>query len=104
MYTYCFYRFHVYLCAIKQILYIMELRVKDICKEKGILFKELAEKLNVSDIGLRASLKGNPTIGTLEKIAEALGVPFTELFERPKSDTASLTCPNCGKNINIKVE
>ncbi|MBV3636729.1 helix-turn-helix domain-containing protein [Bacteroides cellulosilyticus] len=82
----------------------MELRVKDICKEKGILFKELAEKLNVSDIGLRASLKGNPTIGTLEKIAEALGVPFTELFERPKSDTASLTCPNCGKNINIKVE
>ena len=104
MYTYCFYRFHVYLCAIKQILYIMELRVKDICKEKGILFKELAEKLNVSDIGLRASLKGNPTIGTLEKIAEPLGVPFTELFERPKSDTASLTCPNCGKNINIKVE
>ena len=58
----------------------MELRVKDICKEKGILFKELAEKLNVSDIGLRASLKGNPTIGTLEKVATALNVPISALF------------------------
>ena len=49
----------------------MELRVKEICKEKGILFKDLAEKLGVTDVGLRKQVQGNPTIGTLEKIAEA---------------------------------
>lgn len=58
----------------------MELRVKEICKEKGILFKDLAEKLGVTDVGLRKQVQGNPTIGTLEKIAEALDVPVTELF------------------------
>lgn len=82
----------------------MELRVKEICKEKGILFKDLADKLNVSDVGLRKQVQGNPTIGTLEKIAEALGVSFTELFEQPKSDTASLTCPHCGKSIEIGIK
>lgn len=58
----------------------MNLRVKEICKEKGILFKDLAEKLGVTDVGLRKQVQGNPTIGTLEKIAEALGVDFIELF------------------------
>lgn len=58
----------------------MELRVKEICKEKGILFKDLAEKLGVTDVGLRKQVQGNPTIGTLEKIAEALGVDLVELF------------------------
>lgn len=82
----------------------MELRIKEVCKEKGFLQKELAEKIGVTDIALRASLKGNPTISTLEKVATALGVPVTELFEKPKSDTVGITCPHCGNNINIKVE
>lgn len=60
----------------------MELRIKEILKEKGILHKDLAAKLKVSDIALRASLKGNPTIGTLEKIAAALGVRVVDLFEK----------------------
>ena len=34
------------------------------------------------------AINGNPTIGTLEKIADALGVPVTELFE--KSNTGDI--------------
>ena len=85
----------------------MELRIKELCKAKGLLQKELAEKIGVTDIALRASLKGNPTIGTLEtleKIATALGVNITELFDQPKNNTTGITCPHCGKNINIKIE
>lgn len=85
-------------------LYVMELRIKELCKAKGILQKELAQKIGVTDIALRASLKGNPTIGTLEKVANALGVNITELFDRPKHSTAGITCPHCGKNITIKAE
>ena len=44
----------------------MELRIKELLKEKGVMHKELAERLGVTDIALRASLKGNPTIGTLD--------------------------------------
>ena len=57
----------------------MELRVKQICKEKGILFKDLAAAVGVHDVTLRSSLQGNPTIGTLEKVATALGVSVPEL-------------------------
>lgn len=80
----------------------MEYRIKELCKEKGILIKELAAKMGITDIGLRQSLNGNPTIGTLEKIAGALGVEVVELF-RP-SDSAQIVCPHCGKSIIIKVE
>jgi len=80
----------------------MEYRIKELCKEKGILVKELAQKIGITDIGLRQSLNGNPTIGTLEKIAEALDVEVTELFK--PADKAKITCPHCGKTISINIE
>lgn len=82
----------------------MQLRVKEICKERGLLFKELAESLNITDVGLRKQVQGNPTLETLERIATALGVPVTELFEQPTTSGTNVTCPHCGKSINIKVE
>lgn len=80
----------------------MDLRVKDICKEKGILFKELAEKIGVSDVGLRKQVQGNPTLETLQKIADALNVPFTDLFDQPSKDIVN--CPHCGGKIKIGKE
>lgn len=77
----------------------MELRIKEICKEKGVMQKELAERLGVTDVALRQSLKGNPTIGTLQKIAEALGVDFLELFVAPLNNSA--VCPHCGKPVAV---
>ena len=40
----------------------MDFRIKELCKEKGLLFKELAQQLGITDVGLRQSLQGNPTI------------------------------------------
>jgi transcriptional regulator with XRE-family HTH domain len=48
--------------------------------------------------------KSMPSLETLEKIATALEVPFTELFEQPKTGTVSLSCPHCGKSITLKAE
>ena len=81
----------------------MELRVKEICKEKGLLFKELASKLGVTDVSLRTTINKNPTIGTLEKIADALGVEVTELF-KPSEGGGKIVCPYCGSTINIRPE
>ncbi|MGI6048871.1 MAG: helix-turn-helix domain-containing protein [Petrimonas sp.] len=58
----------------------MKLRVKDICKEKGIMLKDLADKINITEVGLSKSLNGNPSIGRLKEIADALEVEIIELF------------------------
>lgn len=82
----------------------MELRIKERLKEKGIMHKELAEKLGVTDIALRASLKGNPTIGTLEKVANLLGVEVQELFAPITPKFGVIHCPKCGTEIKLNPE
>lgn len=66
----------------------MRFRILELCKEAGINQTELAEKIGLSRVGLSKAINGNPTISTLEKIADALGVPVTELFE--KSNTGDI--------------
>lgn len=61
-------------------MYMQELRIKEIMQKKGITQKKLAEDIGVAEISLSRSLRGNPTLETLEKIATALNVPITELF------------------------
>lgn len=64
----------------------MNLRVKDICKEKGITIGELADKMQMVRESLSRAINGNPTLDTLERIATALNVPITELFSTDKQD------------------
>ena len=78
----------------------MELRVKEICKEKGMQMQELADKLGITRITLTRNISGNPTIGTLESIAGALGVSVPELFAPQPMNT--ITCPHCGKLIKVE--
>lgn len=69
--------FYYYLC-------IMKTRVLEICKQRGTSLGELAEKIGVSQSNLSASLKKNPTLNTLQTVANNLNVELTELFEQPK--------------------
>ncbi|GHT02064.1 hypothetical protein AGMMS49525_04780 [Bacteroidia bacterium] len=62
----------------------MELRVLEICRSKGITQKKLAEMIEMSPVGMSKAINGNPTMNTLEKIASALNVPITELFDEKK--------------------
>ncbi len=85
------------------------MRIKEVIKEKGYTQKEFAEKLGMSTVGLAQIVAGKPSYTTLEKIADALGVEIWELLVSKdeivgKKDALSLTCPHCGKSINIKVE
>lgn len=85
------------------------MRIKELIKEKGYTQKEFAEKLGMTTVGLAQIIAGKPSYTTLEKISDALGVEVWELLVSKedvtgKPDTASLTCPHCGKNINIKAE
>lgn len=76
------------------------MRIKDVIKEKGLTVKEVAERLGMSSPSLSSAINGNPTIGMLEKIASALGVPISELFEKPEENV--IHCPNCGAELQLK--
>lgn len=84
-------------------------RIKEILKEKGLTVNQLADMLEISRQALSKQIQGKMLVETAQRIAEALGVPMWQLFAspeevRPKKDGLSLTCPHCGKDINIKVE
>ncbi len=84
----------------------MQLRIKEVLKEKKITVVSLANSVGMAQPSMSNIVNGKstPSLETLDKIADAIGVPVTDLFEQPKKDSLSLTCPHCGKNINIKVE
>lgn len=80
----------------------MKLRVKELCKQKGITQKALAAKAGITPVGLSKALNGNTTISTLSYIAEALHVPITELFAAQTD--CKITCPHCGATLRVSVE
>ena len=83
---------------------IEQLRIKEAIKEHGTTINEVSEKIGISRFTLSTHINGNPSTEILLRIADAIGCPVTELFEHPNKDSLSLTCPHCGKDINIKVE
>ena len=86
------------------------MRIKEVLKENGCTQQMLADKMNVSLSAVKQMVSAESlTTATLEKIATALNVPMWQPFAspeevQPKTDSLTLSCPHCGKNINIKVE
>ena len=64
----------------------MSLRVKEICKEKNIQLKDLAEQLGITPVSLTQSLNGNPTLSRLTEVASLLDVSVVELFTGTKKN------------------
>ena len=89
----------------------MELRIKDILKERDMTQQQFAEVLGITRSALTQQLSGKPSLTTLEKIAEALGVEMWELF-KSKSEIVeeiaeekknTVPCPYCGRDINVSL-
>ena len=84
-------------------------RIKEVLKEQGVTINELADKMGISRVTLSTQINGTANIVSYEKIATALNVPMWQLFAspeevQPKTDGLTLSCPHCGKSINIKVD
>ncbi len=84
------------------------LKIKEIAREKGYTMQQLADKLGIVRDTLTRQAHGNPTISTLQKIAEVLEVDITELFdtavvEKDKKIT-SINCPKCGEEIRLSID
>lgn len=80
----------------------MGLDIKKTILRKGLTSKEVASRMGISAVGLSQHINGNPTVDVLNRIADAIGCDVSELFEHPEQ--ASLKCPNCGVDLNVKIE
>ena len=60
----------------------MELRIKEICKQKGVSIADLADRVGLKRESLSRMINGNSgtTLDTLKNIADALEVKLTDLF------------------------
>lgn len=71
----------------------MTLRIKEIAKEKGKRMGDIAIELGMNRVSLSRIINGNPTVETLKKIADCLGVSVKDLFvdDRSKTDKEIIT-------------
>lgn len=78
----------------------MSINIKRAIKARGLQVKEVADKMGMTPVGLSQHINGNPSVGVLERIAEALECDVVELFDPvQQQDTNTITCPHCGKKI-----
>ncbi|GAA6434519.1 hypothetical protein K140096H11_30130 [Bacteroides intestinalis] len=77
-----------------------ELRIKELCKEKGITQAQLADKLGIQPVSFSQAIARNKfSVDRLADIADALGIEIPDLF---RNDSDIITCPHCGKKIKIE--
>lgn len=67
----------------------MELRIKELAKERGMTIGDIAREIGISRVNLSNSLNGNPTLGRLCEVAEILRVEVAELFRSTEAKRIS---------------
>ena len=83
-------------------------RLKEIMADRGVTNVALAKQLGYTEVAVSNMVRGKtlPSLNTLEKIADLLGVGMRDFFddETTKTPAAGLVCPHCGKPIHVKLE
>lgn len=72
--------------------------IKRVIKEKGLSVKEVADKMDISVVGLSQHINGNPSVQVLERIAKAIGCEVGDFF----AATPTIICPKCGAVLEVK--
>lgn len=87
--------------------------IKSVIKEHGYTLEKVAREWKNKDGepnpitkgALSKSINNNPTISTLQGIAEVIGCKVGDFFrDEIHPDAPRIKCPNCGKEIKIKAE
>lgn len=54
--------------------------IKELCQERGLRMKDVAEAVGMTSQNLGVAMRGNPTLSLLRRVAKALGITMQELF------------------------
>ncbi len=80
-------------------------KVKELCRDKDMTIKELAEKMDIAPESLSRAINGNPQLSTIRKIAEALDVSITDMFDRSEDELlAIVVCAGITHTATTKAE
>lgn len=89
----------------------MEFKIIERIEAKGMTIAEFVEKMGWKQrSSLYNLMSGNPTMLQLEKIASVLGCKVSELLSEedtiPEKEIppTSLTCPNCGAKLELRIK
>ena len=84
------------------------MEVRSIIKEKGWTIEKVASEMGINRVTLSQNLSGNPTVKTLQRIADVIGCKVGDFFrdemEAEIAHGSSLVCPHCGKDIKVTLE
>ena len=64
--------------------------------------EEVAERIGVNRVTLSQTLSGNPTMSTLQRIADALECKVGEFFLDELEEKNFIICPKCGARFELK--
>lgn len=81
------------------------MEVKTVIKQKGFTMEAVAKKMGITRVTLAQNLSRNPTVGTLQKIADVIGCKVGDFFIDDmdiKEDENIIICPHCRKKIKIE--
>jgi transcriptional regulator with XRE-family HTH domain len=84
----------------------MNVDIENTMKAKGVGITELAKRMGVNRQTIYYYIKqgNNNPLSQLQKIAGAIGVPVTDLFEKPEPEPEQenvITCPACGAKLKV---
>lgn len=54
--------------------------IKELCHERGLKLKDVAEAVGMTPQNLGVAMRGNPTLSLLRRVAKVLGITMQELF------------------------
>ena len=84
------------------------MEVRSIIKEKGWTIEKVASEMGINRVTLSQNLSGNPTVKTLQRIADVIGCKVGDFFRDEMDEGiahgSSLVCPHCGKDIKVTLE
>lgn len=77
----------------------MKIRIREAIKEQGFTLKDVATKIGTSPQSLHGIIEaGNPTISTLENIANVIGVPINTLYSEQSGAELTALIYSAGKH------
>lgn len=80
--------------------------IKKVILAYGLTVAEVARRLQITNVALSQHLNGNPSVKTLQRIADAVGCEVGEFFSdenNTQENGSFITCPHCNKKIPLEI-
>ena len=92
-----------YLCPYIIVLLIIQMEIKKTLQAHGFTIQAAADAMGVDRVTLSRTIARNPTVNTLRRLSEAVGIPLWQFFadELPAAPAHGAVCPRCGCPLMI---